>query len=310
MALRQIDYVSKARGAMPASVALLARREAMERDALAPPPGVVIRREPAGPGRAEWVEPASECGAATVLFLHGSGYSKGSPATHRELVARIALAAQTHAFVPDYRLTPEHPFPAALLDALQAYRFVLERTAPNQLIVVGDSAGGGLALALLLAARDCDMPMPAGVVTLSAWTDLAVTGPSTRPGAVDDPIVTGDMLRDAADLYLGGADPRSPYASPLYGDLSKLPPLLMQVGGREVMIDDTHRLAESARAAGVDVTVDVYEAMSHVFQWRASTHPERDNAVARIAAFIKERTEAGSGSGRLRTSGQGTSGRT
>jgi epsilon-lactone hydrolase len=267
---------------------MLARRTAMDADTVALPDELVVEREVSGPGKAEWLKPRQNGATAAILFLHGSGYSKGSPASHRGLVARLVQNTKATAFVPDYRLAPEHPFPAALEDALSSYRFLLGRVAPANIVFVGDSAGGGLVLATLLAAQDEGLPMPAAAVTLSAWTDLAVTGASARGGAVDDPIVTAAMLLEAADLYLDGADPCCNYASPLYADTAQLPPLLMQVGSREVMIDDTLRFAEKARAAGVDVVAEVFEGMTHVFQLKQPDHPQTRRAIELIGQFIRQ----------------------
>jgi epsilon-lactone hydrolase len=285
---QKIRYLRAPRGARPASPAMLARREAMDAETVVLPDEIVIEREISGPGNAEWVKPARDSGVATILFLHGSGYSKGSPASHRGLVARLVDATKAIAFVPDYRLAPEHPFPAALEDALSSYRFLLERVGRENIVCVGDSAGGGLVLATLLAAQEEGLPMPAAAITLSAWTDLAVTAPSARSGAVDDPIVTAAMLLEAADLYLDGADPYCHYASALYGDPAQLPPLLMQVGSREVMIDDTLRFAEKARAAGVDVVAEVFAGMTHVFQLKQPDHPQTRRAIELVGQFIRQ----------------------
>lgn len=286
MPLREIAYTGPRAGSAAAAPEMAQRRAEMDRAGDRPEPGVQIVADPRGPGRTEWVVPAGKARTGAILFLHGSGYSKGSPASHRSLVARIVRGTRLPAYVPDYRLTPEHRFPAALEDALGAYRKLLEELAPEEIVLAGDSAGGGLALATLIAARDAGLPMPAALATLSAWTDLAVTG-DPRPD-VDDPRVTQDMLRSAAALYLDGADPHDPYASPLYGDLSGFPPLLMQVGGREIMVEDTHRLAEKARAAGVTVIETVYPGMAHVFQLNQPDTVEALAAIAELADFLRE----------------------
>jgi acetyl esterase/lipase len=287
MSLGDISHAGKREGGRPASAEMLRLRGEMDARGSLVSAGVTLVSEPACPGKSEWVIPeGAGASRAAILFLHGSGYSKGSPASHRPLVARIVAEAGIPALSLDYRLAPEHRFPAPVEDALAAYRLLLDQCAPEQLALIGDSAGGGLALSLLLAAKEEGLPLPACAVTLSAWTDLAVTG-DPRPD-VDDPIVTQDMLRAAAALYLDGADTRHPLASPLYGDLSGLPPLLMQVGGREIMQEDTRRLAEKACASGVPVTMRVYPGMPHVFPLRLPEEAQSREAIGEIAAFVAD----------------------
>ena len=287
MSLRDISQAGVREGGKPASPDMQRLRAEMDARGCEAISGVRVVPEPSGPGKSEWVMPEEGSAApAAILFLHGSGYSKGSPASHRPLVARIVAETGVQAFSVDYRLAPEHRFPAPLEDALAAYRLLLDRHAPQHLAVIGDSAGGGLALALLLAAKDQGLPLPACAVTVSAWTDLAVTG-DPRPDA-DDPVVTQDMLRAAATLYLDGADARHPYASPLYGDLAGLPPLLMQVGGREIMQEDTRRFAGNARTAGVSVIMHVYPDMPHVFPLRLPEAEQSRQAIAEIGAFVAD----------------------
>jgi acetyl esterase/lipase len=194
----------------------------------------------------------------------------------------------------DYRLAPESPFPAAAEDALAAYHWMLENSPAGigravQLFIAGDSAGGGLALATMMALRDAGDPMPSACVTMSAWTDLAVTGATLETRAAVDPIIPGnpEAMRQMVSAYLGTADPRTPFASPLYGDFSGLPPLLMQVGDDEVLLDDTLRVAERARAAGVDVTLHVEPGAFHVYQWLAPDAPESHAALEQIGAFVR-----------------------
>lgn len=286
MTLRAITCVGERQGSRPASAEMVARRAQMDAAGEAVPQDVIVTPHRDGPGRSEWVAPGQGGARGAILFLHGSGYSKGSPSSHRPVVARLVVASDMVAYVPDYRLAPEHRFPAALEDALEAYRYLLDWYDPDALAVVGDSAGGGLALSLLLAAKDEGLPLPAAAVTLSAWTDLAVTG-DARPD-VDDPRVTREMLRNAAALYLDGADPRDPYASPLYGDPAGFPPLLMQVGGREILIEDTRRFAERAEAAGVTVRQSVWPGVAHVFQLNQPEEPDAARAIAEIAGFVRQ----------------------
>ena len=253
------------------------------------PPDVRTERVQAGGVPAEWVIPANAAEDRVLLYLHGGGYVIGSINTHRELVARIAQAAGVRGLALDYRLAPEHPFPAAVEDATSAYAWLLEQGyAPERIVIAGDSAGGGLTLATLVNARERSLPMPAAAVCLSPWVDLEGLGDSMRERADVDPIVQRDMLLRMAALYLGGADPRTPLAAPLYADLRGLPPLLIQVGTWETLYDDATRIAERAREAGVQVILEPWEEMIHVWQLFASV-PEAREATERIAGFIRER---------------------
>ncbi|NWK97409.1 alpha/beta hydrolase [Sphingobium lactosutens] len=284
-----VRYLRTPLGAMDAPPDMAERRQTMDARGDEPIGDVTIERCPDGPGRSEWLWPKRRSQSGAILFLHGSGMSKGSPASHRPLIARIVAAVGIPAFVVDYRLAPEHPFPSALEDAVEAYRSLLLRVPAHAVAVMGDSAGGGLVLAMLLAAAAQGLAMPAAAVTLSAWTDLAVTGSAPD---VDDPVVTQQKLRDAAATYLDGADPFSPMASPLYGDLSSLPPLLMQVGSREIMLADTTRFAERAVEQGRDVRVSVYPGMTHVFQLNALESPLASEAIVEIARFVETNISA------------------
>ncbi|MBN1584141.1 MAG: alpha/beta hydrolase [Anaerolineae bacterium] len=241
---------------------------------------------------AEWIRAPADRSKAigvdggAILYLHGGAYALGSINVHRELVARLARATNTRVLAIDYRLAPEHPYPAALEDATTAYLWLIdEGIAPSQLIVAGDSAGGGLALAALVALRDAGKPLPAGAVCLSPWTDLALTGASVQTKAGADPILDPDDLKQYARFYAREHDLASPRISPLYADLQGLPPLLIQVGTDEILLDDALRCAGRARRAGVDVTLDVCDGMFHVFQMFPFL-PETTQAVGRIAEFV------------------------
>jgi acetyl esterase/lipase len=254
-----------------------------------PPQGIRVHPVIAGGVLGEWVESSDMTNAPVILYLHGGGYAMGSPNTHRALAARIALASHARALVLDYRLAPEHPFPAALEDAVAAYRWLLAHgTPPEQIVFAGDSAGGGLALAALLALRDADDPMPAGVVCMSPLTDMEGTGESVITRAKADPFL---RLEDRTVFrhYLGNHDPREPLLSPLYGDLRGLPPMLIQVGNDEIMLSDSTRFTERARTAGVDVTLNIYDGMWHVFQYFAPYLPEAVQAIGEIGAFVRAR---------------------
>lgn len=224
---------------------------------------------------------------ATLLYLHGGGYCIGSPRSHRHLAAAIARAAKVSAVVPEYRLAPEFAFPAAVDDALAAYRALLDSGVPaRRIAIAGDSAGGGLTIACMLAARDAGLPLPGAAVCLSPWVDLACVGASHETLAAVDPLVNrSDLARFRAD-YLGDRDPRSPLCSPLYADLRGLPPLLIQVGDAEVLLDDARSLAARAQAAGVAVKLDIWPRMIHVWHWYWPMLDEGAAAIDAIGAFI------------------------
>jgi epsilon-lactone hydrolase len=222
----------------------------------------------------------------TVLFLHGGAYTIGSFRNYGHFTWRIARAARARVLAIDYRLSPEHPFPAALEDATDAYRWLLERgSEPERTIIMGDSAGGGLTLAMLLKLRDEGAPLPAAAVAMSPWTDLAVTGASLHTNAVRDPMVVASEVPRFAQMYLGDTDPRNPYASPLYADPRGLPPTLIQAGEDEVLVDDATRMAQKMKDAGCDVELEVWAGMPHVFQLLVPVMPEANAAVEHIGAF-------------------------
>ncbi len=227
----------------------------------------------------------------TILFLHGGGYVIGSSNSHRGMVGHLCKAADAEAYVIDYRLAPEHPHPAAVDDAVAAYVALLDGgTAPSSIVISGDSAGGGLTVAALAAIRERGLPAPAGAVPMSPWVDLEGTGESMETMAELDLVVGRDGLKMMSDAYLQGQDARQPSAAPLYADLRGLPPLYIQVGGEETLLDDSTRLASRAAAAGVAVRLDVFPEMQHVFQLAAGNMPEADDAMARAGAWIRERT--------------------
>jgi phosphinothricin tripeptide acetyl hydrolase len=242
-----------------------------------------------------------------VLYLHGGGYVIGSPRSHRHLAAAIAQAAGGSAILPDYRRAPEHRFPAAVDDAVAAYRWLIDDHGahPGSVVIAGDSAGGGLMLATLLALRDAGVPSPAAGVGISPWTDLTCSQPSHTTRASVDPIVEASMLRRMVAAYLGTADPRTPLASPLHADLRGLPSLLIQVGSDEVLLDDATSLVARARSAGVDASLEVWDRMVHVWHWFLPMLDEAQDAVDRIATFVRLRTGAGTTPGRLRPGNMG-----
>lgn len=226
--------------------------------------------------------------AATMLYLHGGGYIACSPETHRPLAASLTRRLRGSAYVPSYRLAPEFPFPAALDDARAAYRHLVEvcDIAPNRIVLAGDSAGGGLALALIHALRDDGYALPACVVAFSPWTDLAATGVSLDENSERCSMFAGNTIRQASQFYLGAADPRDPYVSPLYGDFTGFPPMLLHASHDEVLRDDTIRVAERATAAGVDVEFRLWQGVPHVWQFLPAVLPEAAQSLADTTAFV------------------------
>lgn len=252
------------------------------------PAGVTITPVAAGGVPGAWIGDGTE-GSQTLFWLHGGGFSSGSINTHREMAARLHLASGARVFLIDYRLAPEHPFPAGLNDTLIAYRWLLSQgIAAEQLAIGGDSAGAALAAAALLALRDANTPLPAAAVLLSPWLDLTQSGPTMVSRAEFDPLTTQRALQRAADLYLGDQDATQPLASPLYGNMHDLPPMLLQVGDHEVLLSDSTRFAERAQAAGVDVHLEVWEEMWHVWHGWAGVLPEGQQAIERVGAFLHE----------------------
>jgi epsilon-lactone hydrolase len=255
-----------------------------------PAPDVKTEKVDAGGVPAEWVSVPSSDPSIIVLYLHGGGYIIGSTNTHRDEVSRICRASAARALVIDYRLAPEHPFPAAVEDATAAYRWLLAQGIdPARIVIAGDSAGGGLTAATVVALRDAGERMPGAAVMMSAWADLTQSGESMKTKANVDPIIQQEFLDEAAGHYLNGADARDPLASPVYADLSGLPSLLLQVGERETLLDDSTRFAARAKAAGVDVTLEVWDEMIHVWQIFAPMLPEGQQAIDRIGKWVRER---------------------
>jgi epsilon-lactone hydrolase len=271
---------------------VLAMRKNMEAVvAAAPrPEGVAFTPVDANGVPAEWTVADGARDDVAIVYFHGGGYVMGSLNSHRGHCARISQVARARVLSVDYRLGPEHPHPAAVEDAVAAVRFArASGFAPKRTAVAGDSAGGGLTLATLLALRDAGDPLPAAAVLFSPWTDLAVTGASMVSRAEVDPMVSSFSLTETIQWYIGERDPRTPQISPLYADLRGLPPLFIQVGDNEVLLDDSTRLAERARAAGVEVDLDVWEGMWHVFQGSIAQVPEARQAIEKVGALVRAR---------------------
>lgn len=264
--------------------------EAMLSD-LPPIPGT--RQEPvtAGGVPAEWTIADGMQPGGTLLYLHGGGYFQGSIATHRRLVAALSLAAGVRGLSVGYRLAPEDPFPAAVDDAVAAYRWLVSEggETPERVIIAGDSAGGGLTFATLIALRDGGDRLPAGGFGISPWTDLAGTGESLQTRRDQDPMIDPSSIHQMARRYLPEGDVRQPLVSPLYGDLRGLPPLLIHVGGSEVLFDDAARMAQSAQKAGVEVEFAEWAEAFHVWHMMAGMLPESDEAVAAAGAWMAKR---------------------
>ena len=236
----------------------------------------------------EWISPTNAPEGKAILYFHGGGFRIGSVSSHRDLISQIALASGCRVLAVNYRLAPEHRFPAALDDAIAAYGWMLDRGLKSgNVAFAGDSAGGNLVLAAMLALRERGLPLPASSVLMSPWTDLAATGASYVSRAETDPIHQRPMILALAKNYLGGqGDPYDPLVSPLYADLRGLPPLLIQVGDRETVLDDSVMFSDMARAAGVDVDLEVWDGMIHVFQMFSAELPEAHQAIASIAGFL------------------------
>ena len=253
--------------------------------------GVECERVNAGGVAAEWLTAAGSDSGRAVVYVHGGGYVIGSVRTHRVMMGKLAKACAGRVLGLEYRLAPEHTFPAPIEDTLAAYQWLLSSGYdPARIAIAGDSAGGGLTVAAMIGIRYSGLPMPGAAVCFSPWVDLEGVGESMTSKAEDDPVVQREGLTFMAQAYLGDRDTRAPLAAPLYADLAGLPPTLVQVGSAETLLDDSTRLAELARAAQVDVELDVWEDMIHVWQLFAPVLPEGQEALDQAGAFIKKHT--------------------
>jgi monoterpene epsilon-lactone hydrolase len=242
----------------------------------------------AGGVPAEWIVPPNAANDRVILYLHGGGYVMGSINTHRAMIARIARASEAKALALNYRMAPEDPFPTAVDDATAAYRWLLAQGyKPGKIVISGDSAGGGLTLATLLALRDAGTPLPAAAVPISPWADLEGTGASIETRAATDPMVDKTGLLRMAQMYAGDSDPKNPLLSPIYGDYKGLPPMLIQVGDAEILLDDSTRVAQRATAAGVKVELEAWPEMFHVWHVFAKILPEGQQAIDRIGEYVR-----------------------
>jgi epsilon-lactone hydrolase len=255
----------------------------------AEPEGVHYRQVDAGGVPAMWCTPDGAATDRAIIWAHGGGYVVGSMHSHRKVAGHLAKAAGVPVLVLDYRRAPEHPHPAQVDDAVAAYRWLLadQGLAAEHIATTGDSAGGGLCTSMVLALRDAGDPLPAAIMPLSPFYDMEATGDSVTTNAAADALVQKDILLAMAGMFLGDASPRDPLANPLHADPAGLPPMLIQVGGAETLLDDSTRFAERATAAGVDCTVEVYPDMQHVFHFLAGRAPEADDAIAAMAAWVR-----------------------
>lgn len=254
------------------------------------PKGVRFEAVTANGIPAAWLIPTNTKSDRALLYLHGGAFVIGSIQSHWKMVARIARAAGCRALIIDYRLAPEHEFPAAVEDAVSAYRWLLARGyQPERIVIAGDSAGGCITGSTLVSLRDAGGPLPAAAMMLSPGTDLAFTGKSMKTNAKDDPLIKAPWGRKCLDMYLGSTNPKDPIASPLYADLKGLPPILIQVGTREVLLDDSRRFAERATEDGVAVQLDIWEGMFHVWQSFSPFMPESSAAIERLGSYCRDK---------------------
>jgi epsilon-lactone hydrolase len=286
-------FTMKRHGKKPINLARLrAMTKNPPRGALAVPSGYTVENLRSEQGLefdvADSSSPRTIPPSSIVLYLHGGGYLFGSPKTHRQVLIAMAKAFQAPVYGLDYRLAPEHPFPAAVEDAAKAYEWLLIRHPEAAIVLAGDSAGAGLAIATAVGVRDGGMKQPKAIVAFSPYSDLAVTGASVEANAKSCAMFTPRGVREAAAMYLAGANARDPRASPLYADLAGLPPMLLFASRHEILRDDTLRLAERASAAGVKVELVVRDRLPHVWPVFVTLLPEARDAFATVTAFARQ----------------------
>jgi acetyl esterase/lipase len=269
---RQYDYLSDRYGASP-------------RDA-------VFETTQLGPIKGEWVRTDGSDPARVILYFHGGGYIAGSPETHRPLIARLAQASEASAFSVAYRLAPEFAFPAAVRDGIDAYRHLLQKgVKPGSIVLAGDGSGGGLAFSVTLAIRNANLPVPAGIVAMSPWADLSLSGWSVLQNAKTDSALNWELLFVSARHYLKTANASDPYASPVFASFKDFPPVMVHAGSLEMLRDDASRLGDRAADAGSRVSIEIYDGMQHVFQANPLV-PEARVSLNRLGQFIKSRMSA------------------
>ena len=298
MSVSEIDQVRAFLAQTPADLSQAELRAAYDGigAAFPTPPDVTLEPVSANGVAAEWSAAPGAAKERVILYLHGGGYVIGSIASHRHLAAALGRAAGARCLVIDYRLAPEHPFPAAVDDAMAAYRFLLDSGfAPGDIAVAGDSAGGGLTVATLVAIRDAGLPQPACGFCISPWVDLEGLGASMASKAAEDPMVQKEGLSGMAGAYLAGASPRTPLAAPLHADLKGLAPLLIHVGSAETLLDDATRLAAAAAHAEVEVRLEAWPRMIHVWHFFHPMLSDGRRALDSAGGYIKDRMDAAPG---------------
>jgi acetyl esterase/lipase len=254
------------------------------------PPGCQHEPFSAGAVKCERVTPTGAVAGRRILYLHGGGYTGGSPRSHRPLASRLADAAHATAITAEYRLGPEHKHPAAVQDAVAVYRWMLDQGAePEHTVIAGDSAGGGLTLAAALALKAEGLPQPAGLFVISPWADLTQSHDTYRSKAADDPMISRERLAEMAGEFLGEGDPKDPLASPVFGDFADLPPILIQVGSEEALLGDSLMIAERAALARVQVRLEVWPEMIHVWHAFGGQLGAARRAIAGAGAWMAER---------------------
>ncbi|NHI94224.1 MAG: alpha/beta hydrolase [Candidatus Lokiarchaeota archaeon] len=239
---------------------------------------------------AEWISAPDAQSDKIILYLHGGGYVTGSIDTHRAFISSLSQKIKCHCLSIDYRLAPENPFPAALDDAITAYRWLIEEKMihPSNLIIAGESAGGGLTLSTIMKIKKIGLALPSACMVFSPWADLLNTGATLKTKKEEDPFLSPEVLFKFSKMYYANDDPKNPLISPLYGDFKDFPPLLIQVGTSEILLSDSTRVAERAKEAGVDVTIEQYNQMIHAFQLFESFVPEGKEAMNKINNFVQK----------------------
>jgi epsilon-lactone hydrolase len=293
MSHSEIDAVRELLRSRPRPIGFAERRERLDAIGSTSPVATDIRLEAtdANGVAAEWSLAPGSDPSRVLLFFHGGGYCSGSIVSHRGMVTEVGRSARVRTLAVAYRLAPEHPFPAALEDARAAYGFLLDHgIAAPRIVVGGDSAGGGLTLALMTSLRDAGERLPGCAWLVSPWVDLQMTGASLAEKANVDPLISKPYLEELASAYLAGADPANPLVSPLNADLAGLPPLLVQVGSAETLLDDAVRIAQRAGAADVRINLEIWPHMIHAWHLWATQLEEGRRAIASAGAFIRARS--------------------
>ena len=289
---RVMDTMAQMRLPLDTPIAQVRELMALLTGGFEPEPGVAIEACTDGPA-GEWLIPENAEEGYAMLYLHGGGFALGSPLIYRHLTTRLAHAAKMRTLAPDYRLAPEHPFPAGLDDAIAAYEYLLNQgIEPANLAVAGDSAGGGLSISLMLACKERGLPLPGALLVFSPWLDLSMTADSVTERASRDPLIRPDDLRRYAACYLDGKPPETPLASPLCGDLTGLPPTTVYVGTEEVLFDDSERFVAAARQAGVRVHYAVGDRLPHVWPFFAPMLPEGVATLTEAGQAIRSMLDA------------------